>query len=397
MDFLLNTLKYHNVVFIKQSYRKINPKDQTIRNLLCYYLSLANHKYDTIEKFDYFLSYSYDMRYRVSLSTFGSYSIITYTLSAIDPKYLNDSNYNIKFIEETFNDITKPLIKNNKFDKNIFNKAKEYYYSNLLYETENEDKMAYDGLIEAYFSNTIRCFKSTGDINELVNINIDDLYNYYLSILNDEEITYATGDLKELKAINNSTLKEKHDYFFKERNNSLSYIHDEANTNQAHLFIVYDTHIYSDSKLCQALTLLNNHFGSSNNSKLFSIIREKLGLCYSISSSYLAASGIILVQATINKKDENKVLEEIDKIFKDLLNDFNLEEKKENYIIYYKDKSDYIYTIYNEFITENYFKDTPTIKKEVEIIKALTIEDIKEAYSKMEKSLVYVYGGDKIE
>jgi len=397
MDFLLQTNKFHKIVFIKQYFRKINPAEQTIRNLLCYYLSLACQKYDTIEKLDYFLSMSYDLKSSVGLSTFGNYSIITYSLSAIDPKYLTDEKYNLNFLEEAFNDLTKPVIKNNKFDKKIFNKAKEFYASNLLYESENEDKNAYDGLIDAYFSSTIRNFKSTGDIKELENITIDDLYNYYLTILNDEKISYVTGDVKGLKAINNSTLKIKNDYFFKERSNSLDYIHDEANTKQAHLFIVYDPFIFSDSKLSQALMLINNHFGSASNSKLFTEIREKLGLCYSISSSYLGASGIIIVSAIINKINEKKVISEIDNIFAHLLDDFNLEEKKEYYKMYYKDKFDYIHTIYSEFINENYFINTPTIKDDLKIVDELTLEDIKKAHSLMKKTLVYVYGGDDFE
>ena len=209
--------------------------------------------------------------------------------------------------------------------------------------------------------------------------------------------SHVTGDVKGLKAINNSTLKIKNDYFFKERSNSLDYIHDEANTKQAHLFIVYDSFIFSDSKLSQALMLINNHFGSASNSKLFTEIREKLGLCYSISSSYLGASGIIIVSAIINKINEKKVISEIDNIFAHLLDDFNLEEKKKYYKMYYKDKFDYIHTIYSEFINENYFINTPTIKDDLKIVDELTLEDIKKAHSLMKKTLVYVYGGDDFE
>ena len=205
MDFLIQTEKFHRIVFLKQSIRKIIPSDQTIRNLLCYYLSLANEKYDSIEKFDYFLSKNYDLKYRVNLSTFGNQSIISYSMSAIDPKYLSDEEYNIKLLEESFDDITKPLIKNNKFDLKIFNKAKEFYASNLLYEDES-DKKAYDGLIDAYFKGTTRAFNSTGSLEELEKIKINDLYQYYLSTLNDEKISYAVGDVKDIDAFNNSTL-----------------------------------------------------------------------------------------------------------------------------------------------------------------------------------------------
>ena len=165
MDFLIPTDKFHKIVFIKQYIRKLKPEDQTIRNLLCYYLSLVNQKYKTIKDFSFFLAKSYSLNFRVNLSNIGCYSIIEYYLSCVDPKYLNDEFYNINFLENTFEDITKPLIKKNKFDKKIFNKAKNFYLTNLLYEKENEDQNAYNGLINAYFLNTDRCFISSGDIN----------------------------------------------------------------------------------------------------------------------------------------------------------------------------------------------------------------------------------------
>ena len=65
--------------------------------------------------------------------------------------------------------------------------------------------------------------------------------------------------------------------------------------------------------------------------------------------------------------------------------------------MYYKDKFDYIHTIYSEFINENYFINTPTIKDDLKIVDELTLEDIKKAHSLMKKTLVYVYGGDDFE
>ena len=99
------------------------------------------------------------------------------------------------------------------------------------------------------------------------------LYKYYLSIINDEEVSYAVGDvLNHLSIENKATLTAKYDYFFKERNKVSPLIIDNAQTKQCYLQIIYDVNIYPNQKLFYAVEIINYIFGGSSNSKLFDIV-----------------------------------------------------------------------------------------------------------------------------
>lgn len=61
-----------------------------------------------------------------------------------------------------------------------------------------------------------------------------------------------------------------------------------------------------------AFTVFNMIFGSSSQSKLFKVVREKNSLCYYISSSYDAFNSIVVITAGIESKDYEKVKELVD-------------------------------------------------------------------------------------
>jgi len=395
MDYQIQTDKFHNIIFRKYLIRKIKPKDQTIRILLSYYLSLCCEDYPQEDTFNLFLQNAYDMRYNVSVTSIGSYAIMTFTLKAIDPKYLNDSSYNYEFLENAFNICMKPLIRNDNFDLKTFKQVKEIYYSNLLYNSENEAKKAHNKAISHYFKGTIKDFSSEGNIEQLDNITCKKLYNYYKKIINDQSATYVVGDVKDIYNIDNqSTITPKLDHFFKKRGLCESFIIEPAKTSQAYLQIIYDAKIYTNDKLFYPLTFINYLFGGCSNSKLFTVVREKYGLCYSIYSTHMGASGIIMVSAIINKKDLNQAIEKIDEAFESILEDLNLDEIKKHYILEKKGRDDYIGTRLNDHFMDTYFPNSSLSYMEEELINNVTLSDIKKAYKKMKKSFVYVMGGD---
>lgn len=396
MDYLVQTDKFHKVILRKYSLRKIIPQDQTIRNLLCYYLSLACQKYPKNDIFEYVQNKAYDLRYDVAVSTIGSYSVLKYTLQGVDPKYINDEEYNYRFLEEFFYDCQKPVIINNNFDLKLFKKAKEIYRSNLLYLSENESKKSFNLAIKTYFKGTIRDFDNDGDLSTLKKISCKMLYKYYLSIINDEEVSYAVGDvLNHLSIENKATLTAKYDYFFKDRNKVSPLIIDNAQTKQCYLQIIYDVNIYPNQRQFYAVEIINYIFGGSSNSKLFDIVREKNGLCYNIGSIHFGSSAIMIVSAIIDKKNLDKAILKIDEAFNNLLIDIDLEQIKKYLLLERKGRKDYLIAYLNDDFMMRYFKDNMTPQQDIQIISSITMDDLKLALSKIKKALVYVYGGDK--
>lgn len=393
MDFLIQTNKFHQIIFKKYFFRGVKKQDQTKRNFLCYYLSLACQKYNDIDLLDDILSENYSAKFSVLCSSIGNVSYICYTLTCVDPKYLNDENYTYEKLNNLFNDLLNPVITEDGFDMKLFKRAKSMYKSNLLFDEENDDKKSYDLLIHHYFYKTNRDFLDSGDINKLDNISRKDLYNYYLSILDDESISLVSGDVdNHFEASLVHKFEPKYDIYFKRRAKQLEMIADVANTNQTYLSIVYDLKIFSCDVLSVAASFLNYRFGGASDSTLFRIVREKYGLCYQIYSTYLTGSGIIVVRAIVNKQDVEKAIAAIDEAYNVLLDEFNLDKIKKYYMLKQKEKMDYQIAMITEFLTNTYFKSLLTSEQREEIINKLSMKDIKKVYKKMNKTFTYLYG-----
>lgn len=386
--------KFHRIILKKCYIRKINPKETTIRNLLCYYQSISCSKFPNEDLFNRFLANAYDMRFKVNVSTIACYSIFSYTLEAVDPKFINDDSYNLAFLENSLEECIKPLIVNDSFDEEVFRKSFEIYYSNLLYLEENDSKLALNGAIHEFFKGTIRDFNNDGSIDELKKITKDDLFKCYLSLLNDEEIYYAAGDVDGLTINHTLTITPKTNYVFNNRVNHKSYIEVNKKTNQCYLNIIYDTGIFSTDKLFYPLSFFNYALGGSSDSLLFKIVREKNSLCYSISSSYLGASGILIVSAIINKNDLNRVISLIDDCILNACDNINLDEIKKAFIFEKKGRSDYLSSGITDHFMDNYFVDGVKSYDEINLINKIKLDDVKVAAYHVKKSLVYVYGGD---
>ncbi|MDE6660428.1 MAG: insulinase family protein, partial [Anaeroplasmataceae bacterium] len=150
---------------------------------------------------------------------------------------------------------------------------------------------------------------------------------------------------------------------------------------------------YNDT-LFFACYFLNHILGGGGSSYLFRRVREKSGLCYSICSSYMGATGIIVIMCVLDPKDVKKGIKEIEKAVEDISNlDFDLEEVKKYFISSQLLQTDYLDTGIENYISDNYFLDTPKSKDEIMCFNKVTKEDILKVYKRLKKSFVYILGG----
>ena len=80
---------------------------------------------------------------------------------------------------------------------------------------------------------------------------------------------------------------------------------------QGKLCMGFTTSITNRDPEFPAMQLLNGIFGAGMTSKLFLNVREKLSLCYSVSSGYYGSKGIVLVSAGIDFDKEEAARREI--------------------------------------------------------------------------------------
>ncbi len=398
MDVILHQDKFHKIIFKSYRVSKIKKENQTIRNLLCYYQEMACEKYPNEAMFIYILGYNYDAKFKVSLTSFGSYSLIEYTLSAVDPKFINDSNYTIENLKQLFIDACKPIFKDKKADSELFKRVFDIYESDLLSKEDSHQSMALRGTVRTYFKDTDRDYDAIGNLDDLYKIDEKMLYDYYESVCNEETISIVSCLEKDKIDLSNITLKPKHNYHFRQRNKVDKFNFVDADSNQTYLEVIYETKTYANDKLYFAMMFLNYIFGGASSSNLFKIVREKYGLCYAISSMYLGATGIIIVSTILDKKNIEKAIEAFEESLNEIKNgNFDIEEVRRHYVSVYKANSDYQETAISNYLSDNYFLDSPKSTKELEGILSVTKEDISKCAQLLEQTFIYAYGGKNDE
>lgn len=86
---------------------------------------------------------------------------------------------------------------------------------------------------------------------------------------------------------------------------------ETMDVSQGKLCMGFVTPITNRMEVFPAMQVMNTLFGSGMTSKLFLNLREKLSLCYSISSSYYGSKGIVVVSAGIDAKQEALTRQEV--------------------------------------------------------------------------------------
>lgn len=398
MDIYLKQEKFHQIVLRRYYVAPLLPKELTLRKFLCYYQELACRSYSTEAKLDTFLGQLYDAKFHVYLSHFGSYSLFVYSLSAVDPAYISDQDYTLERLEEAFEKLVVPKMGNRQADDSLFQRAYEIFESDLLSLEENTASKAYQQAIELYFKGTNREFNSYGNLADLKKIHPKDVYAYYQNLIKEESISIGTGNINQNFSLENITLTPKREYHFKERGNPKPYIEKKYRGHQCYVTIFYETGIFADDPLYYACMFLNHILGGTSSSYLFQLVREKYGLCYSIHSTYLGATGILVITCALDPMQVKKGLSAIEEAFLEIPKlEFFLEEIQNYYISNHNLGEDYIETAIQNYISDHYFLDTPKSTEEVEQMKKVSKEDILTVYQGLKKAFVYVLGGKHYE
>ncbi|MDE6656370.1 MAG: insulinase family protein [Anaeroplasmataceae bacterium] len=394
MDFYIHQDKFHQIVLKRYYISKINKEDQTIRRLLCYYQELACKAYPTEAKMNLILGKLYDAKFHVSLTSFGFYSLFTYTLTAVDPTFIEDDAYTLKRLEEVFDLLLEAKMNSTTADKALFDRAYEIFESDLYSLKENLQAVAFDQALTHYFKGTSRDFSRHGSLEELSKITPKKLFSYYQQLKKEETISIGTGRMQSQKKEEGITLTPKRNYHFKDRGNPPKEIIEKNKSKQCYLNIIYETGIFSDDSLTTACSFLNHILGGGSSSLLFQKVRESYGLCYTIHSSYLGASGIILISCVLDPKDIQQGLKAIDEAIEEMKEmDFDLEEIRNIFIANHRSLEDYLDTAIQNYVSDTYFLDTPKTSEELQLYKNVTKDDICKVYQNLKKSFVYILGG----
>jgi len=360
---LIKTKKFKTITIDVDFYRNIKKEEITKRNLLKMLLLDSSKNYKTERELIIESENLYDIKVSSSISRIGNFSNL-----AFQTKFLNE-----KFTEEGMNKesivffldlIFNPYVKDNSF-VNI-ERQKNRLRQQIISIKDNKVKYSYLKLMEKMKGKPYS-YNTFGYIEEIEEINGKNLYEYYNSVLKEDQIDiFVLGDIDSTKI--KEIFKE---YFkintFKKSNKNLLVselgcrkrlvrYREYDNVNQAQVIILCSLNGLTDFERKYTIKLYNELLGGSSNSVLFETVREKNSYCYYINSSVKAYDNILVINSGVEGKNVDKCINLIKKCLKNIrdgkIKDDDIEASKNTIISAIRASSDEPMGIINSYLSK---------------------------------------------
>lgn len=320
--YLMPTDKFKNITISLKLQNTLDIKTVTKRTLLSFMLTTGTKDYPSTQELSKYLESLYGMKFGSSVATKGKSHVININSVCINQEFLPyQEDLLVKQIQLISDVFHSPNAENGRFDEKMFKMKKKELKDRII---SNQDDKFYYSLekLFTYFGKDEPLGISTyGYLQEIDNISNEELFEYFQKcIFDDQKNIYVVGNVDEsIVSLFDQYLsfpENDHEfdtvYQMQKHHESLQEVFEKQDITQAKLNMGYltDANFIRDNHY--AFTVFNMIFGSSSQSKLFKVVREKNSLCYYISSSYDAFNSIVVITAGIESKDYEKVKELVD-------------------------------------------------------------------------------------
>lgn len=316
---VIPTKKFKNITMSLKLEAKLTKENVTKRSLLSFMLTGGTKDYPSSQALSSHLEDLYGMSFGTNLSSKGLVQVLNLSSVCINEEFLPYPENLLKEQIKLFNDVLYfPNVKDGKFDEQTFNIKKRELKERLI--VQNDDKFIYG--INQLFKNMgeggFLSISNNGYIEEIDRITNEELYQYLLECINnDAKHLYVVGDVdesivdvfKENLSFEPNLVKLPAVTNFKSTKKDILEVIERQDITQAKLNLGFVVDCNFLDKGTYAMTVFNAIFGGFSQSRLFKVVREKHSLCYYISSSYGAFSGIMTVNAGIEGHDYQKAKE----------------------------------------------------------------------------------------
>lgn len=334
---VIPTKKFKNITMSLKLENKLTKENVTKRSLLSFMLTGGTVDHPSTQALSSHLEDLYGMNFGTNLATKGLGQVLNLSSVCINEAFLPYPEDLLVQQIKLFNDVLyHPNVKDGKFDEQTFNIKKKELKERLI--VQNDDKFMY-GLNQLFINMGEGGFLSisnNGYIDEIDQITNEELYQYLLQCIRDDvKHLYVVGDVdenivtvfKENLSFETDPTMEQIVTNFKTSKTEVLEVIEKQDVTQSKLNMGYVVDCNFLDPMSYAMTVFNAIFGGFSQSRLFKVVREKHSLCYYISSSYGAFSGIMTVNAGIEGSDYQKAKELIAKELANIQNgDFSDDE-----------------------------------------------------------------------
>ncbi|MDD5865657.1 MAG: pitrilysin family protein [bacterium] len=366
-------------------------------------LSYSSKKYSTNRLLAIEKENLYKCFYNAYFTKVGKVSSMIFSLDFINPDLINEKDYLDKLIKFLFEMILKPNVKNNEFDLTSFENIKNDILLDIESINESPSKLAINNALNVLDKDSISSYSVLGTKEDIEKITRESVYNEYLNLINNSIIDiFIIGNLDMNKTI--SLIK---DNFHINRINSFNFNYyidnitrkkaiiksDESSFNQSQLTILYNLINLTDEEKNVTFIVFNYILGSGGlNSKLYSYLREKNGLCYRVSSMFFKADNLLCITLSLKKENISKAIKlcnkALDEMKKGIFSEEDITDAKNNLLLSLNMSKNNQMGILNNFESK-IFTNGLSIDEKINKLEKITKKDIITVANKIKINTIY--------
>lgn len=397
---VIQTNKFKNITINMRFALEFSVKRKAVLYLLSAMMFQSTKNYPDKVSFSKMKDMLYGFNAYAYVNNYSNILVYNVFFDFINNRFLKDLNEldYLLFIDE--------ILHNPLFTLEKLAEAKNNLKSNIKRKLDNPQNLANDNFYGEISKDDKRfeIYQNSKVLTELDNITLSDIKEVYQELFNSRIDIYLIGDKLEQYIDYFKTYKSKKTLLLKEESNILKAREDiifEKQVSQSTLLYTFTTPFNRSSKDYLAFNLGNIVFGGIPTSLLFSEVREKHSLCYSIVCISLKSEGLVLVKTMIDQSNAQKAIEDIENQFNRMISmdyedDILISAKQvlSNNLLSIDDDVDCL--LDHLYINDIRGKEE-SIEEYIKKMNKVTKEDIAKVFSMYQKYMIYFLKGVKNE
>ena len=402
----LDTDKFKTNLFAIFLSIKLNRENVTRNALISMLLRRGSKNMKTQEEISKKMEELYGASFDCGLDKTGDNQVLKFYIEAINDNYLPEHNENIlrTVIDSLLEIVFNPYVENGGFKKEYLEQEKNNVKQRIEGKIDNKARYSLERCIEEMYKNEPYGLYKFGYVEDLEKINENDLYKYYLDLINTCKIDiFLSGNLyddveKIIEENENIKKLQERDARFElsktpeKKEVKENIVTESMEVTQGKLVLGLNINIDNDEEKYWAL-MYNSILGGSANSKLFQNVREKAHLAYVASSTYYRFKSIIFINSGIEISNYDKALEVIREQLEDMkkgnFTKEDIENSKKGIIAAIKTIDDEQDTGITYYFGQELSNSNISEEEYIEKIENISKEDIVNIANKVEINTIY--------
>lgn len=296
-------------------------KNASSRAILPFMFSRRCAKYPDYTSLNRVLDELYGAAVSAGVLKRGEAQVISFSMSAIDDRFALDGDKVALECTKLLADmIFDPLTEGESFPEDIIEQEKRLLVEAI--ENEQNDKRRYAMLRceQLMFADEAYGVNRFGSVEDVKALTPDVVYAAWRDVLQKTTVQITMVSSMDPQPIVDLIREkfseiERHPVEIKTLFVSglpkPEYISESMPLKQGKLVMGFRTGMRSEDDMMPAMKVAVDIFGGGTYSKLFSVVREKMSLCYYCSAALFNSKGIVMVQSGIEDTNEEKAKNEI--------------------------------------------------------------------------------------